>query len=116
LTPKSPTDTRRDGAAGLLLQHVLTRWTRELARQLALMAQGGGVAVEHVCQHVRASHEALLSWLGLVERTLVHDATAHCAPARFAKVAAESPGVRAAAGVVTSPRSAAQSTSRPRPA
>jgi len=88
LTPLSPADPHPNRAEGLLLQHVLTRWTGALARQLAETAQSGSLAVVNIGQRTRASHDALMQLLALVEQTLVQqtlvdDATAQAAPGRF---------------------------------
>lgn len=85
LTPLSPEDPRPNRAAGRLLQHVLTRWTGELARQSAEMAPAGSLAVVNICHCTAASHDALTQLLALVEQTLVDDTTAHAAPGRFVR-------------------------------
>jgi hypothetical protein len=100
LTPPLPSDPRPNRAAGLLLQHVLTRWTGELARQSAEMAQAGSSAVVNIGHCTAASHDALTQLLALVEQTLVDDTTAHAAPGRFVRAIDVKPEVEPTAQVL----------------
>ena len=91
LAPGTSDDAGQDRTAGLLLRHVLVQWTAVLAHHLDLMAGGGGLAVEHVCQRTRASHDALQRLLTLVDQHLAAGAVDSDKPPRFTPALAVGP-------------------------